>query len=111
MKTAEFIKLVQDNPDLPIVPMVADDVVDDDSFHWWLGSFVGCEVNEYTCVEMWNMDRFVTRDDQEEIEEYFSAKILDDDENLPDQEVERMAQEQVEALDWVKAIIVWIGTP
>lgn len=109
--TQAFIKLVQENPDLPIVPMVAYDVVDDDSYHWWLGSFVDCEVTEYALMEMYTEDRFVTRDDQDEIEEYFMNELLDKDDTLSEEEIERMAHEQAEALDWIKAIVMWIGTP
>ena len=109
--TKEFIKLVQENPDLPIVPMVAYDVVDSDSYHWWLGSFVDCEVNEYTCVEMYNEDRFVIRDDIDEIEEYFMNELLDEDDTLSAEDVEKIAIEKAKSLDWQKAIVVWIGTP
>lgn len=31
---AELFKLIQENPDLPIVPMVDSDVVADDCGHW-----------------------------------------------------------------------------
>lgn len=107
----EFIKLVQENPDLPVVPMVDAEVVGNDNYGWWLGSFGHCEVTEYVCVEMYCQDRFCTRDDQDEIEEYFMNEIADNDESLSEEEIERMAHEQAEALDWVKAIVVWIGTP
>lgn len=109
--TKEFIKLVQENPDLPVVPMVNTEVVDDDCYSWWLGSFGHCEVTEYTCVEMYNESRFVTRDDIDEIEEYFMNEILDEDESLSAEEVETMAIEKAKVLDWIKAIVVWIGTP
>ena len=109
--TKELIRLIQENPDLPIVPMVDSDVVVDDYFGYWLGSFGNCEVNEYICIEMYGNDRFVTRDDQDEIEEYFIQLILDEDENISDEEVVSRAHKQAEALDWVKAIVVYIGTP
>ena len=109
--TKKLIKLVQENPDLPVVPMVDAEVVDNDNYGWWLGSFGHCEVTEYTRVEVYNEDRFVVRDDQDEIEEYFMNEIVDNDESLSEEETERMAHEQAEALDWVKAIVVWIGTP
>lgn len=111
--TQEFIKLVQENPDLPIVPMVDAEIVCGDDYGWWLGSFGCCEITEYVCVEMYGEDRFVARDDQDEIEEYFADKILNEDESdyLSDEQVERMAHEQAEALDWIKAIIMWIRTP
>ena len=57
---------------------------------------------------MYGQDRFVTRDDQDEIIEYFINEIVDDDETLSDEEVVAMATERVNTLDWIKAIVVWI---
>jgi len=108
-KTQEFIKLVQENPDLPIVPMVYGEIVDGDHYSYWMGSFCGCEITEYVCFEGYQGDRFYTRDEQDEIEEYFAnSEVLVD---LSDEEAFRIAHEQAEALDWEKAIVVWIGTP
>lgn len=109
--TNEFIRLVQENPNLPIIPMVNAEVVCNDYYGWWLGSFGYCEVTEYACVNMYNEDRYVTRDDLDEIEEYFMNELLDEDETLSAEEVEALAIERAEALDWTKAIVVYIGTP
>ena len=97
--TNEFVRLVQENPTLPIIPMVNAEVVCDNGYAWWLGSFGFCEVNEYACVEMYNEDRYVTRDDLDEIEEYFMNELLYEDETLSEEEVEAMAHKQAEALD------------
>ena len=35
-KTEELLKLIKENPDLPVVPMVNDEVVGDDSYRYWL---------------------------------------------------------------------------
>lgn len=37
-KTEELLKLIKENPDLPIVPMVDSEVVQDD-FGYWLGAW------------------------------------------------------------------------
>ncbi len=33
-KTKELLKLIEENPDLPIVPMVDAEVIGDDSGYW-----------------------------------------------------------------------------
>lgn len=109
--TKELLRLAQENPDLPIVPMVDSEVVCDDGYCYWQGRFGRCEVTEWVCVTMWGDPRFFTRDEQDYIEEYFADKIIDEDESdLSDEQIERMAHEMAEALDWTKAIVVWIGT-
>lgn len=109
----ELLKLVQENPELPIVPMVNSEIVADDGYNWWLGSFGHSVVDSYACVEYYGDDRFFTKDEQDLIEEYFAEKIIYEDENeeLSDEEVEKRAHEQAESLPWKKAIIVYIYLP
>lgn len=38
--TEKFLKLVQENPGLPIVPMVDEEVVADDCSSYWMGKGV-----------------------------------------------------------------------
>lgn len=45
-KTQELIKLISENPELPILPMVDYEVVCEDGGRW-LGSFGNCYVGEY----------------------------------------------------------------
>ena len=42
-----FLKLVKENPDLPIVPMVHYEVIGGDDYSYWLGSFGKAVVGEY----------------------------------------------------------------
>lgn len=110
-KTAKLVKLINENPSLPVVPLVYSEVVADDGYAYWIGSWGDCYVDEYVCVEKYGENRFYTRGDQDEIEEYFAEEILYKDKSLSDEQVEKMAHEQAEALPWKKAILVYVGTP
>lgn len=77
-KTKEFLELVKQNPDLPIVPMVAREVVTDEGYSNWLGSFRGASVDEYVSVEIYGDNVFFTRDEQSEIEEHFANQIANE---------------------------------
>lgn len=107
----EFLRIVKENSELPIVCIVDNEVCGGDDYGWWLGSFGRTEVTEYTTVEIWGDGRMITRSDQDEAEEYFANKILDEHPELTDEEVEKQAHEQAENLSWTKAIIVYIGLP
>lgn len=48
-RNQELLKLVSENPDLPIVAMVDCDVVEEDSGRW-LGYFSGAELGELSGV-------------------------------------------------------------
>ena len=111
-KTQDFLELVKQNPDLPIVPMVDSEIVADDGYAWWLGSFGCASVGEYVCIKMYGENRFFTKDEQDEIEEYFADNLADErDYDLHESEIEKLAHEQAENLPWVKAIIVYIKLP
>lgn len=111
-KTERLLRLAKENPDLPIVPMVYSEVCNDDGYAYWLGSFGRAVVDEYVCVQISKYDdsRFYTKEDQDEIEEKFIEKILDE-QDLTEEEAGKMAREQVEALPWKKAIIVYVELP
>lgn len=111
-KTQEFLELVKQNPDLPIVPMVDSEIVADDGYAWWLGSFGCASVGEYVSIKMYGENRFFTKDEQDEIEEYFADNLADErDYDLHEGEIEKLVHEQAENLPWVKAIIVYIKLP
>lgn len=45
--TQNFLKLVKESPDLPIVPMVHYEVIGGDDYSYWLGSFGKAVIGEY----------------------------------------------------------------
>lgn len=103
----ELLKLVQENPDLPIAPMVDGEVCQGDTWRYWLGSFGRAEVTEYVCAN----ECFYTRNDQDCLEEELANTLCDDYPDMSDEEFFQMIHEKVEALPWKKAIIVYIVLP
>ena len=50
-KIKELLALIEQNPTLPVVPMVASEIVCDDSCARWKGSWGAAEVTKYICGE------------------------------------------------------------
>ena len=107
--TEKFLKLVQENPDLPIVPMVDEEVVANDCSTYWMGEWGYSEVTEYYIGK----DRIHFRSDDEEEAladmvgcKYYETKDGRDILSLSDDEW----KELYDSLDWVKAIVVYITT-
>lgn len=101
----EFFKLMQENPDLPVVPMVDSDIVADDC-GYWLGAWGHSEIGEYLIGE----ERVFFRedDDPSELERVLSDKFgYDAIEEWSDEEWKKAYAE----LPWIKAIIVYINLP
>lgn len=63
-KTQNFLNLVRENPDLPIVPMVDYEIVCED-YGRWIGSLGNCYVGEYAIYD----ERVF--DDREDFEERY----------------------------------------
>lgn len=102
----EIIKLIEENPELPVVPMVDSEVVADDG-GYWLGKWGRCEITEYYA----GREYIHFRDDDEEnvLNDLVGCKYGHDSQgrdiyDLSDKEWETM----VDALPWVKCIVVYI---
>lgn len=105
---AELFQLMQDNPDLPIVPMIDGVACGDDEFARYCGSWGRSYVAEYVIGE----DAVHFREssaDMCEIEDVLTDGFVsyDDLECMPDEEAVAAYNE----LDWIKAIIVNIDVP
>ena len=102
-KLAALLDLMQAHPDLPVVPMVGTDVVADDSFGYWKGSWGTASINEYLTTE--NGIHFKGDDDPDGLVDLMIE---------PD-EIDKMTVKELEAaycaLPWKKAIVVYIETP
>ena len=106
--TNELIKLIQENPELPIVPMVDSDVVCDDG-GYWMGAWGHCEVTEYYL----GREKVHFRDDDEEdvLSDLVGCKYSLDPQgrdiyDLSDEEWDKLYQ----SVPWVKCIVVYITT-
>lgn len=98
-----LINLIQENPDLPVIPMVEYEVVADDDYIRWMASIGDSKISDF-CI--WN-DRVYT-DKQNLIEdlideEYFFSEETDD-------EILESAQKQANEI-MQKAIILNIDLP
>ena len=108
-----LLDLIKENPDLKILPMIDAEIVADDTYGWWAGSFGKAEIDH-----IWNNgERIYFKSGAEEdlieseIENIESeAQILHDSHPLW-RPIEERAAERVKGYGWEKVIVVWIGLP
>ena len=100
----ELLKLIRENPDLPVVPFVDGEIPGDDC-GYWLGAWGSAIIDEYLLSN--NGDVVFKSDDD----------LFDVLERcLPDWEFEKLPETKEEcriyydALSWTKAIIVYINS-
>lgn len=102
-KTRELFELIRDNPDLPILPFVDSEIVADDGYNRWIGSWGSSHIIEYVMVEMYNdYPEMVEKGETEQYEEF-----LYDCAEMTEEEV----QEHIKGIEWIKAIAVNIDLP
>lgn len=105
-KTAELLKLVAENPELPIIPQVDGEIVGDDSCLWWIGSF-GCSVvAEYAAYN----ERFYEEYEKNELEEEYYCRNEDKYAGMSEEEIDADVKKNTDAM-WKKAILVRICLP
>ncbi len=112
-KYGELLRLVAENPSLPVVPMVYSEVVQDEGYAWWLGSFGEVSVDEYVIFKSSKYDdgKYYTKGDEDEIEEIIAEWVSEENPQMSESEIFAEAHRQAEALPWKKAILVYIGLP
>ena len=102
-KINELLRLIAENPFLPIVPMVDSEIVADDGCNRWLGAWGSAAIDEYLVSE----ERIYFRDN-DDLETVLTDVIgCDAYEAMSDEEATVAHQ----ALPWIKAIIVNIDLP
>lgn len=101
-------RLIDDNPNLPVVAMVDGEIcLDGDMF--WLGSITKCSVEEYL-LDPYDYPEYSVKfkgDDDDAIIEHIAESKYGDctvDENW------KKAEADLAGL-WKKAIVVWVGMP
>lgn len=101
-----LFKLMQENPELPVVPMVDGEIPGDDS-GWWLGAWGSAHIDEYLLTH--NREWMVFKSD-DDVFDVLERHLSDEEfEKLPESEAE--CRKYYDALPWTKAIIVNIVLP
>ncbi len=101
----EFVKLVAENPDLPIKVFVSGDCVEDEE--WVVGEIYDAKVTEIAVYD----DRVYERDDIDSVKEAISNDVCDLEEyvNFTDEEFDKAMEEKAEWLGWEKVILLKVG--
>ena len=107
-KHEELFKLIKENPELPIVPMVDSEVVGSDDYNSWMGVWGKARIDEY-----WHGDEriyFREYDEEDLVQELIDNNYDDEWKGKTDEEMERLAEEIVDGYKWVKCISVSIDS-
>jgi hypothetical protein len=107
-KHEQLFKLIQENPDLPIVPMINYEVCAGDDHNYWMGSWGKAEIDEYYCGD----EQIYFSDYKEDLAQELIDNNYDNDwKGKSDEEMDKLAEETVNSYDWVKCIAVRIELP
>lgn len=103
----DLLKLIQENPDLPIVPMVDQEIVADDNATWWLGKWGRCVKTKYYSGR--DYIHFYDDDVEDALNDMVGCKYSEtkdgrDIYDLTDVEWDVL----YESLPWIECIVVYI---
>lgn len=102
----ELLKLIKENPELEIVPMVDSEIGGDD-YSYYMAGWGTAEIDEYHCSD----ERIYFKEqDFEELVDKFIDNNYEEYNDLTDEELEKLAEEKINNLEWVKAIVVHINS-
>jgi len=97
-----LLGLIKENPELEILPMVATECVQDDSWGYWMAEWSNARVTKY-----WVSDDRVYQYD-EDFDDLVETWIDNNYEDYTDYELEILAKSIVNNYEWVDAIVVYI---
>lgn len=102
----QLLKLIKENPELEIVPMVDSEIGGYD-YSYYMGEWGTAEIDEYHCSD----ERIYFKEqDFEELVDEFIDNNHEEYNDLTDEELEKLAEEKINNLEWVKAIVVHINS-
>lgn len=106
----ELLKLINDNPELPVIPLVDSEIVADDSCTYWLGAFGPASVEEYYLGD--EKVHIKSMEDEEDVLTDLKGSIFG---RLPDgRDVYDLSDDEwdeiYKSIPWTKAIVVYITT-
>ena len=102
-----LLQLIKENPGIEIKPMIDSEVIADDCFSYWCGSWGKAKLDEY-----WVSDEriYFKENDFEDLVQEFVDNNYEDYTSLTDEELEKVAKEKVNNYEWKKAILIYIET-
>lgn len=100
----ELLKLIEENPELPIIPLVQEDIVADGDYMFWMAAWGRAEVKKYWLGE--TQIHFYEPDDGRCVEEVIDDPATTDQEFDFDNPTDEQALAVYEAKPWAKAIFV-----
>lgn len=99
----ELFRLMRENPDLPVLPLVDNGICADD-YGYYLGVWESASIDEYLICKRYDYVAFKSWDGVFDVLEHY---LTDEEyEKLPESEDE--CREYYDNLPWIKAIIVRI---
>ena len=111
MNKEKFIKLVQENPDLPIKVFISGKCYYGENC-WFVGEIVDCAVSKVVSYEpLFSEARYYKKEDIEEIIDDIIDRLFDDEQyrDLEIAEIVAIATEKAHnELDWLKCILLYV---
>lgn len=104
----KLFRLMQENPDLPVIPFVDTDVVAGDEFGSWMGSWGAARVDEFVFPPA-DYEPVIFKSDDDVFDTL--EKCLPEEKFAVLPETEEECRLIYNSLPWTKAIIVFIDTP
>ena len=104
----ELFKLMQENPELPVIPFVDGEIIVGDDFGIWMGSWGASCIDEYL-IPPQDYNPVICKSDDDVFDTLEKCLPVEEFYRLPD--IESECRKYYDALPWTKAIIVNIDPP
>lgn len=109
----KLVELMQQHPNLPVIPMVDSEVMQDEGYAWWSAKFGASPYISKICA---NYERLVCWDENTEIESTFEELDLDYEEcgitdDMTYEETHKIMERELNKFDWLLCIVIPVDIP
>ena len=101
----DLCKLMNEHPELPVIPMVNSEVVTGDEFCYWVGALKSASVEDYIVL---STGEVICKELDNVMETLEQVMPTEEFEALPETEAE--CKPYFDRLPWKKVIMLFIGT-
>ena len=107
--TTVLRNLILENPDLPLIVFCGEEAYQDNGYAYSMANYSRVEIEN---LSLYNTEVFLDEDDyREQLEDDLANDLYDvrEYDDLSDEEWDKMIDQKMAEVEFVKAIVLWVG--
>lgn len=106
----ELLKLCKENPELPIIASVDNEVVGNEDYGWWMGSIGSAHIDEVVAYNDEYCEGALLYKSEHTYDDLYE-ELFGYDDDFDEEATDEEIRKKVDGAPWLKCIVLNISTP